>query len=72
MVSSSATAAFAAGSVVAAGLGELVGSGGTAMGTGASSVMGLDFKQVSRRFFYEQMAIQGIQSVFCVIRWYSP
>ena len=67
MVTSSATTALAGGSVVAAGLSGLVGSGGTAMGTGASSMMGLGFEQVSQRFFFEQMAIQGIQRVFYVV-----
>ena len=71
MATSSATTAFAGGSVVAAGVGGLVGSGGTAMGTGASSMMGLGFEQVSQRFSYEQIAIHGIQRMFCVIRWYS-
>ena len=50
MVTSSATTAFAGGSVVAAGLGGLVGSGGTATGTGTSSMMGLGFEQVSQCF----------------------
>lgn len=46
MVFSTATSAFVGGSVVVAGLAGLVGSGGTALGSGAFSMMSLGFEQV--------------------------